>query len=82
MSRTLLEELNELHASYVVAINQAVADGAVARAEELAVNYDADAIELIAEREGRTHLLPIRRSTRHDTALRRLVRRLTASTAA
>ena len=82
MSRTLLDELNELHASYVVAINQAVADGQPGDAEELAANYDADAIELIAKREGKTHLLPIQRPAPADTPLRRLVRRLGTASAA
>ena len=82
MSRTLLEELNELHASYVEAVNLAIAEDDPARAEELAAAYDDDAIQLVAEREGNTHLLPIRRPARYDTPLRRLVNRLNRSHAA
>lgn len=82
MSRTLLEELNELHDSYVEAVNLAIADNHPARADELATAYDDDAIQLVAEREGKTHLLPIRRPAGYDTPLRRLVKRLNRSHAA
>lgn len=82
MTRTLLEELNVLHASYVEAVNRAVADDAFALAHELAAAYDDDAIQLIAEREGKTHLLPIRRPALYDTPLRRLAKHLTLSRAA
>jgi hypothetical protein len=78
---SLVDEVNQLHAAYVVAINQAVADGEFDRANELAENYDKDAVELIAEREGKTHLLPIRRRPQPDTALRRLVAHLTGRSA-
>jgi hypothetical protein len=81
MSR-LIDDLNVLHASYVEAINAAVTEDDLARAGELAEAYDADAIQLIAEREGRTDLLPIRRPARPDTPLRRLVARLGALRAA
>ena len=57
MSR-LIDDLNTLHASYVDAINAAVAENDPARAAELAAAYDADAIAMIAEREGRTDQLP------------------------
>jgi len=82
MSQTLLEELNVLHASYVEAVNHAVAEDDLPRAEELAVAYDDAAIKLVAEREGKTHLLPIHRPAPHDTHLRRLIRRLSVSRAA
>ena len=52
------------------------------RAEQLAQAYDDEAIRLIAEREGKTHLLPISRPRRVETPLRRLVSRLRASRAA
>ncbi len=78
----LIDDLNILHASYVDAINTAVTENDPARAAELAEGYDADAIALIAEREGRTDLLPIRRPAKPDTPLRRLVARLTALRAA
>jgi hypothetical protein len=82
MSRTLVEELNDLHASYVEAVNFAVAEDDLGRAEELAADYDNEAIQLIAVREGKTHLLPIRRPAPYDTPLRRLVKHLTFSRAA
>jgi hypothetical protein len=78
----LIDELNDLHASYVHAINVAVADDDLTRAERLAEEYDHDAIQLIAEREGKTHLLPIRRPEPADSPLRRLVRGLRRSAAA
>ena len=52
----LVDELNVLHDSYVTAVNAAVAQNDVARAEQLAQAYDDEAIRLIAEREGKTHL--------------------------
>lgn len=61
MAKTLVEELNELHAAYVIAINEAIADGEVDAAVRLAANYDEDAIELVADREGKQHLLPLTR---------------------
>jgi hypothetical protein len=82
VTTTLVHELDDLHASYVEAINLAVAADDYARAEELAASYDAEAIQLIAEREGLTHLLPLQRRRTPDTRLRRLVRRLTSSRAA
>jgi hypothetical protein len=78
----LIDELNDLHADYVHAINAAVAEDDFVRAERLAEAYDEDAIRLIAEREGKTHLLPIRRPAEPETPLRRLVRRLHLSRAA
>ena len=81
MSR-LIDDLNTLHASYVDAINAAVTENDLARAEELAAAYDTDAIAMIAEREGRTDQLPIRRPATPDTPLRRLVARVTALRAA
>lgn len=82
MSHTMLSELNDLHASYVEAINIAVSEDDLARADELAASYDIDAIQLIAEWEDKSHLLPIKRPTDVDTPLRRLVRRLTVARAA
>jgi hypothetical protein len=79
---TLLEELNDLHAGYVVAVNTAVEGSDFARAEELAAMYEDDAIQLMAEREGKTHLLPLRRQKSPDTALRRMIRQVIASRAA
>ena len=63
MARTLVEDVDALHASYVAAINLAVDHDDLARAEELAAAYDREAVQLLAEREGKTHLLPLRRRT-------------------
>ena len=86
----LIDELNALHASYVDAINAAVAHDDLATAAELAGDYDRDAIMMMAEREGRQDLLPLfgldadggRISVVRDTPLRRLVKRVTALRAA
>lgn len=79
----LIDELNDLHGSYVEAINVAVGHDDLATAERLAAEYDDAAITLIAEREGKTHLLPLqRRGPVADTPLRRLVARLGLSRAA
>lgn len=77
----LIDELNELHATYVHAVNAAVAAGDLDRAEHLAAAYDDDAVRLVAEREGKTHLLPLVRPV-PETPLRRLVARLRVSRAA
>jgi len=82
MAPTLRQELDQLHDEYVVAVNQAIADGALDRAEELAAAYDNDAVELVADREGLTHLLPIRQPVRPESPLRRLVERHRTSSAA
>ncbi len=55
---TLLEELNLMHSHYIEAVNLAVADDDLTRASTLAHDYDVEAVTLIAEREGRTALLP------------------------
>ncbi|KRF36733.1 hypothetical protein [Nocardioides sp. Soil805] len=86
----LIDELNALHASYVDAINAAVAHDDVTTAADLAADYDRDAILLMAEREGRPDLLPLfgldadggRVSVQRDTPLRRLVQRVGALRAA
>lgn len=78
----LIDELNDLHASYVDAINTAVARDDLAAAERLAAEYDDDAVTLVAEREGKTHLLPLRRGQVTDTPLRRLIARLRSTRAA
>ena len=78
----LIDELNVLHSSYVTAINSAVEQNDLVRAEQLAHAYDDEAIRLIAEREGNTHLLPIRRPAPVETPLRRWVSRLRAGIAA
>lgn len=86
----LIDELNALHASYVEAINVAVAHDDLSAAAELAGEYDRDAILLMAEREGRQDLLPLfgldadgdRVPVARDTPLRRLVKRVTTLRAA
>jgi hypothetical protein len=84
MPRTLLDELNDLHDKYATAINLAVAEDDFRAAEELAEAYDDDAWHLVAEWEGKAHLLPALRAQHHsktpvkDSPLRRLVRRLGA----
>ncbi len=78
----LIDELNDLHAHYVEAINAAVARDDYALAERLAHAYEEEAVQLIAERENRTHLLPLQRSRVVESALRRTVRRLRSGRAA
>jgi hypothetical protein len=78
----LVDELNLVHDTYVIAVNSAVEQNDLARAEQLALAYDDEAIRLIAEREGKTHLLPITRPRRVETPLRRLAARLRANRAA
>lgn len=78
----LIDHLNALHDGYVAAVNTAVADDDLDRAHRLAAEYDADAIRMIAEHEGRTDLLPIRRPHTADSGLRALIRRLATGYAA
>lgn len=75
MTRTLVQELDAMHDQYVDAVNQAVADNDLVRVERLAADYDRDATQLVAEREGRTDLLPLARERQRLMALRRLARR-------
>jgi hypothetical protein len=81
MSR-LIDDLNTLHDGFVEAINIAVADDDLDRADRLAAEYDEEAIEMIAIREGRTDLLPIRRPQHADSGLRALIRRISQRRAA
>ena len=57
----LIDDLNALHASYVSAINTAVAGDDLTAVHELAAAYDREATQMVAEREGMTHLLPLKR---------------------
>ena len=75
MTRTLIDELDTLHATYVADVNEAIEADDQARAEVLALAYEDEAIQLMAEREGLTHLLPLRRRPA-DSRLRRIVRLL------
>lgn len=81
MSR-LIDQLDALHAHYLEAVNAAVADDDLARAESLAASYDDEATTVIAEHEGLTHLLPLQRQGRHDSRLRATLRRLSQHRAA
>ncbi len=75
----LIDELNDLHAVYVDAVNTAVGSDDLAQADRLAEEYDVAAIQLVAERESRTHLLPLHRATHRaapTTTLQRLASRL------
>jgi len=56
----LIDDLNVLHASFVEGVNRAAGDGDLARAVELARQYDLEATRMVAEREGKAHLLPLR----------------------
>jgi hypothetical protein len=78
----LIDDLNALHDGYVEAVNRAVADDDLERAHRLAEEYDDEAIRMIADREGRTDLLPLRRRGRTDSGLRARIRRLTNGRAA
>ena len=57
----LIDDLNALHDRYVAAINTAVETGDQALIDELAAGYDTEATWMVAEREGKTHLLPLKR---------------------
>jgi hypothetical protein len=81
MSR-LIDDLNTLHDGFVEAINVAVAEDDLDRADRLAADYDQEAIMMIAVREGRTHLLPISRPQRGDTGVRARIRRIVQHRAA
>jgi len=78
----LIDDLNTLHDGYVEAVNMAVEADDLDRADRLAAEYDEEAIRMVAEHEGLTHLLPISRPVTADSGLRALVRRLTTARAA
>jgi hypothetical protein len=77
----LIDELNELHDTYATKVEAAIGRDDVDTAEQLAQAYEDDAIQLMAEREGLTHLLPLQRTVRPESSLHRLVRRLRPSAA-
>lgn len=56
----LIDDLNALHAYYVSAINTAVDADDQRAINELAAGYDREAAQMVAEREGKTHLLPLK----------------------
>jgi hypothetical protein len=78
----LIDELNELHDNYASKIEAAVGRDEIDVAEQLAQGYEDDAIVLMAEREGLTHLLPLTRAVAPESSLHRLARRLRPSRAA
>ena len=86
----LIDDLNALHSSYVHAVNVAVDADDLVLADELAADYDRDAVMMMAEREGRQDLLAhfgldrdgARLTIVRDTPLRRLVKGLTGLRAA
>lgn len=78
----LIDELNELHAHHARNIEAAVANDDLAAAEAFAQAYEDEAVQLMAERENLTHLLPLQPFGTRESALRRVVRRLGISRAA
>ena len=72
MTNSLVHDLDLLHADYVASVNAAVAQGDLRVAEDLAASYETEAVQMMAEREGLTHLLPLTRPT-VPSRLRRLV---------
>ena len=78
----LIDELNELHDYYASKIETAVGRDELAAAASLAQAYEDDAVQLMAEREGLTHLLPLPPFGTHESSLRRVVRRLRSAVAA
>jgi hypothetical protein len=61
--RRLVAKLDVLHDAYAEAINYAIAAGDDARVADLAAAYDEEAIRMVADHEGKTHLLPLVRRT-------------------
>jgi len=78
----LIDELNELHDYYASKIEAAIGRDDVESAEAFAQAYEDDAIQRMAEREGLTHLLPLKRVVTRESSLHRLARRLRPSRAA
>ena len=78
----LIDELNRLHDDYASKVEAAIGRDDLETAEQLAQGYEDDAIQLMAEREGLTHLLPLQRAVPHESSLHRLARRLRPSRAA
>jgi len=78
----LIDQLNELHAHYARRIEAAVAGDDVASAQGFAQAYEDEAVQLMAEREGLTHLLPLAPFGSRESTLRGVVRRLRTARAA
>ncbi len=81
-ARRLVEEVDELHAYYARAIDEAVGADRMHLVDELAEAYDRDVVQLVAEREGRTDQLHLFAPARRPSALRRLAGRLAPRAAA
>lgn len=73
----LIDELSTLHDDYVERINLAIAHGDLDRAQSLAVEFDHEALMLVATHEDRLEELEtIQRRAAKDTPLRRWARSL------
>jgi hypothetical protein len=79
---TLRVELDALHDDYAEAINHANAAGRDDHVAELAAAYDDEATRLVAEREGKTHLLPLARGAKAARPRRRPWRRRSSGSSA
>ena len=78
----LIDELNELHTHYARKVEAAVAGDDLAAAQGFAQAYEDEAVQLMAERENLTHLLPLAPFGTRESTLRGVVRRLGARRAA
>ena len=78
----LIDELNELHDHYAIKIEAAIGRDDIDTAHELAQAYEDEAVQVMAEREGLTHLLPLPPFGHRPSSLRRLVQRLIQGRAA
>lgn len=58
---SLRHDLDVLHSRYVAAINTAIDGGRDRDVADLAASYDREATLMVAQREGKTHLLPLLR---------------------
>jgi hypothetical protein len=56
---SLIARLDAVHDHYAEAINYAVAEGNDARVADLAAAYDDESTRVVAEHEGKSHLLPL-----------------------
>jgi len=72
----LIDELNELHTHYARQVEAAVASDDLAAVEGFARAYEDEAVQLMAERENLTHLLPQAPFGTRESVLHGVVRRL------
>jgi hypothetical protein len=73
---SLRARLDVLHEEYAEAINLAIAANRDDLVAELAAAYDLDATRMVAEHEGKTHLLPLRKPDNPGRTRRRWLTRL------